>query len=119
MNERAAGWETFVAEDTDHVGKLGPTTDRQGDWKKIARKPPSAITGYTGASHARQLYRALCGKTDLGRYKTAEEAAHVYDQFAIERNIAAGYDKHRLNVSKARAKRPRAQDNRQGNILET
>ena len=37
--------------------------------------------------------------------------AHVYDQIAIERNIAAGYEKHSLNFSNSRAKKPMAQGN--------
>ena len=32
----------------------------------------------------------------------------MHDRAAIEANIAAGYDKHRLNFSRARTKRPRA-----------
>ena len=78
-NERAVDWETLVAGDTDHAGRLEPTTEGK-DWKKVVRKPPSAITGYTGVSRANKLYRVLCDKTDLGRYTTAEEAAERRQQ---------------------------------------
>ena len=100
--------DTFIAKGIDHAGELDPAAREREDRKKIARRPPSAITGYTGVARARRQYRALCGKTYLGKYSTAEEAAYAYDRVAIESNIAAGYDKYRLNFSRARTKKPRA-----------
>ena len=40
-NKRAAGWESFIAEDTDHAENRGPTTDTTD--KLTARRPPSAV----------------------------------------------------------------------------
>ena len=107
-NERAADWASFVAEGSEHAADLLPVPERPADWLPIPRRPPPSITGYTGVELRDQRYRASCGPSRLGSYQTAEEAAEVYDRAAIERNIAAGYDKHRLNFSRARTKRPRA-----------
>ena len=105
-NERAAGWETFVAEDTDHVGKLGPTTDKRENWKKIARKP---VLVREDRSWEIQIGRGGSTRLRSGRHR--EEHCRRVRQAHCHRD--------RLNFSKARAKRPRAQDNRQDNTLET
>ena len=103
-NARAVGQDSTVAEDTDHAGDLGTIAANRRS-RKRPRRPPSS--GYTGVSRKwdRKLYSARCEGKYLGGHATAAEAAHVYDQYAIERNIAAGYDKHGLNFSKARTKR--------------
>ena len=64
-NERAVGWESYVAEDSDHAGRLEPTTEKREHWKEIARKPPSANTGYTGVTRIRQLYMQSQVRADL------------------------------------------------------
>ena len=93
-NKRAADWASSVAEGSEHVADLLPVPKRPADWQQIPRCPPSSITGYTGVRLRGQRYRALCGSSYLDSYQTAEEAAEVYGQAAIERNIAVGYDKH-------------------------
>ena len=109
----AADWTSIVAERTEHAADHLPLPERLADRQQIPRCPPSSTTGYTGVGirdGARYFsrYRATCGNSYLGSYQTAEEAARVHDRAAIEANIAAGYDKHRLNFSRARTKRPRA-----------
>jgi hypothetical protein len=112
-NERAADWASIVTDRAEHAADYVPLPERLGERQQIPRCPPSSTTGYTGAGirdGARYVsrYRATCGNSYLGSYQTAEEAAGVYDRAAIEANIAAGYDKHRLNFSRSRTKRPRA-----------
>ena len=64
------------------------------------------------------MYIARYRNKFLGGYTTAEEAAYAYDQYTIERNIKAGYDRHRLNFIKAKTKRPREQDNQRADTPE-
>ena len=75
----------------------------------------SAITGYFGVRRDTQSgrtgFRETVNRKSLGTCDTAEEAAHAYDGAALRDNIALGYDKHKLNFCRARAKALTVQHN--------
>lgn len=69
----------------------------------------AAASGYYGVTRDPRPghggnFRAAAGRRHIGTYKTAEEAAHAYDGAALRNSIALGYNRHRLNFSRAKMK---------------
>ena len=105
--EEKAYFEAFTSLskcESDHVSVVDPA-DR--DHRHRNTRGPSAITGYYGVKRALSTgrYLATVNRRSYGTYATAEQAAHAYDGAALRNNIALGYNKHKLNFSRARTKK--------------
>ena len=102
--ERAAYIEAFTSPRKRDPRRSEPKRKQEGH---KGRK--TAATGYFGVRGERRPgrgrgFRATVNHRHIGTYKTAEEAAHADDGAALRANIAHGYNRHRLNFSRAKAK---------------
>jgi hypothetical protein len=103
--EEEAYFEAFTSpskRESDHVAVQRKSKRGVGN-----TRGPSAITGYYGMKldTRRKRYLATVNRRSYGTYATAEQAAHAYDGAALRNNIALGYNKHKLNFSRARTKK--------------